>query len=183
MGHLRKLGRKTHFAKLTRILPLKKAWRCCYKGLFVLSPSPPSSVDCVELKLECITPTLHRGGRGEGRCLNLTSYYVSVPRVLTRVVGPPCSISEFPFPTQPPPPARVIRGAFTGVVQSYLTYSIKLLTFSGLTCAITYIFAKSSSEMQNLFEFARTTGNLRASLCKILISSLPTKWISLIIVL
>ena len=87
LGHLRKLGRKTHFAKLTRILPLKKAWRCCYKGLFVLSPSPPSSVDCVELKLECITPTLHRGGRGEGRCLNLTSYYVSVPRVLTRVVA------------------------------------------------------------------------------------------------
>ena len=86
LGHLRKLGRKTHFAKLTRILPLKKAWRCCYKGLFVLSPSPPSSVDCVELKLECITPTLHRGGRGEGRCLNLTSYYVSVPRVLTKVV-------------------------------------------------------------------------------------------------
>ena len=86
LGHLRKLGTKTHFAKLTRILPLKKAWRCCYKGLFVLSPSPPSSVDCVELKLECITPTLHRGGRGEGRCLNLTSYCVSVPRVLTRVV-------------------------------------------------------------------------------------------------
>ena len=86
LGRLRKLGTKTHFAKLTRILPLKKAWRCCYKGLFLLSPSPPSSVDCVELKLECITPTLHRGGRGEGRCLNLTSYCVSVPRVLTRVV-------------------------------------------------------------------------------------------------
>ena len=86
LGHLRELGTKTHFAKLTRILPLKKAWRCCYKGLFVLSPSPPSSVDCVELKLECITPTLHRGGRGEGRCLNLTSYCVSVPRVLTKVV-------------------------------------------------------------------------------------------------
>ena len=86
LGTLEVLGRKTHFAKLTRILPLKKAWRCCYKGLFVLSPSPPSSVDCVELKLGCITPTLHRGGRGEGRCLNLTSYCVSVPRVLTRVV-------------------------------------------------------------------------------------------------
>ena len=67
LGRLRKLGTKTHFAKLTRILPLKKAWRCCYKGLFLLSPSPPSSVDCVELKLECITPTLYRGGRGEGR--------------------------------------------------------------------------------------------------------------------
>ena len=87
LGHLRKLGTKTHFAKLTHILPLKKAWGCCYKGLFLLSPSPPSSVDCVELKLECITSTLHRGGRGEGRCLNLTSYCVSVPRVLTRVVA------------------------------------------------------------------------------------------------
>ena len=87
LGHLRKLDKKTHFAKLTHILPLKKAVGCRYKGLFLLSPSPPSSVDCVELKLECITSTLHRGRRGEGRCLNLTSYYVSVPRVLTRVVG------------------------------------------------------------------------------------------------
>ena len=86
LGHLRKLGTKTHFAKLTRVLPLKKAWGCCYKGLFLLSPSPPSSVDCVELKLECITSTLHRGGRGEGRYLTLTSYCVSVSRVLTRVV-------------------------------------------------------------------------------------------------
>ena len=59
---------------------------CCYKGLFLLSPSPLSSVDCVELKLECITSALHRRGRGEGRCLNLTSYCVSVSRVLTRVV-------------------------------------------------------------------------------------------------
>ena len=80
------LGTKTHFAKLTHILPLKKAWGCCYKGLFLLSPSPLSSVDCVELKLECITSALHRRGRGEGRCLNLTSYCVSVSRVLTRVV-------------------------------------------------------------------------------------------------
>ena len=87
LGHLRKLGAKTHFAKLTNILPLKKAWGCCYKGLFLLSPSPPSSVDCVELKLECITSTLHQGGRGEGRCLNLTSYCINVPRVLTRVVA------------------------------------------------------------------------------------------------
>ena len=87
LGHLRKLGTKTHFAKLTHILPLKKAWGCCYKGLFLLSHSLPSSVDCVELKLEYITSTLHRGGRGEGRCLNLTSYCVSVPRVLTRVVS------------------------------------------------------------------------------------------------
>ena len=86
LGHLRKLGTQTHFANLTHILPLKNAWGCCYKGLFLLSPSPPSSVDCDELKFEYITSTLHRGGRGEGRCLNLTSYCVSVPRVLTRVV-------------------------------------------------------------------------------------------------
>ena len=83
---MRKLGTKTHFAKLTHILPLKKAWGCCYKGLFLLSPSPPSSVDCVEVKLEYITPTLHQGGRGKGRCLNLRSYCASVPKVLTSVV-------------------------------------------------------------------------------------------------
>ena len=63
LEHLRKLGTKAHFAKLTHILPLKKTLGCCYKRLFLLSPSPPSSVDCVELKLECITSTLHRGGR------------------------------------------------------------------------------------------------------------------------
>ena len=75
-------------------------------------------------------------------------------------LGPLYSISEFPLPTQPPPPAGVIRGAYTGAVQSYLTFSIKLVTFSGFTCAITYILAKGCSEMQNLFEFARTTENL-----------------------
>ena len=42
LGHLRKSGTETHFAKLPHILPLKKAWGCCYKGLFLLSPSPPS---------------------------------------------------------------------------------------------------------------------------------------------
>ena len=31
LGHLRKLGTKKHFAKLTHFLPLKKAWGCCYK--------------------------------------------------------------------------------------------------------------------------------------------------------
>ena len=67
LGHLRKLGTKTHFAKLTHILPLKKAWGCCYKGLFLLFPSPPSSVDCVELKLECITTKLHPWGQGKGK--------------------------------------------------------------------------------------------------------------------
>ena len=88
LGHLRKLGAMRHFAKLTHILPLQKSLGCCYERIFLLSPSPPNNVDCVELKLECITSTLHRGGRGEERCHIFTSYCVSVPRVLTRVVGP-----------------------------------------------------------------------------------------------
>ena len=49
LGHLWKSGTKTHFAKLTHILPLKKLGDVViYKGLFLLSPSPPSSVDCVK---------------------------------------------------------------------------------------------------------------------------------------
>ena len=36
-----------YFAKLTHILPLKNAWGCSHKELFLLSPSPPSSVDSV----------------------------------------------------------------------------------------------------------------------------------------
>ena len=51
LEHLRKLGTKTHFAKLTHFIPLEKAWGCCYEGLFLLSPSPHSSVDCVEFNL------------------------------------------------------------------------------------------------------------------------------------
>ena len=83
-------------------------------------------------------------------------------------LGPLCSISEFPFPTQPPPPAGVIRGAFPGAVQSYLTFSIKLLTLSDLTCSITYILAKRCcSEMQNLFEFARTTEKFALNRCSL----------------
>ena len=64
LGHLRKLGTKTNFANLTHILPLKKATGYCYKGLFLLSPSPPSSVDCVELKLECTDQHCTGGKRG-----------------------------------------------------------------------------------------------------------------------
>ena len=60
-------------------------------------------------------------------------------------LGPLCSILGFPLPTQPsppPPPAEVIRGAYTGAVQAYFTFSIcKLLTFSGLKCAISLYFA------------------------------------------
>ena len=65
-GHLRKLGTKTHVVKLTRILPLEEARGCCCKGAISAVPSPLSSADCVGLKLECITSTLHRGGGGGG---------------------------------------------------------------------------------------------------------------------
>ena len=37
LGHLRELGTKTHFAKLTHILPLKKAWDVV---MLLLSPIP-----------------------------------------------------------------------------------------------------------------------------------------------
>ena len=36
----------------------------------------------------------------------------------------------------PPSPARVIRGSYTGAVQSYLTFSIKLLTFFWLDISL-----------------------------------------------
>ena len=47
-------------------------------------------------------------------------------------LGPLRSISKFP----PPPPVRIIRGAYTGAVQSYLTFSIKLLTFFWLDISL-----------------------------------------------
>ena len=43
LGHLRKLGTKTHFAKLTHILPLKKAWDAVIRGYFCC-PLLPQSV-------------------------------------------------------------------------------------------------------------------------------------------
>ena len=52
-------------------------------------------------------------------------------------------------------PASVIRGAYTGAVRSYLTFSIKLLTFFWLD--ISLHFSRRCSEMQNLLEVARTT--------------------------
>ena len=51
-----------------------------------------------------------------------------------------------PHPVFPPPPflAGVIRGAYTCAVQAHLTFSIrKLLTFSGLKCAIRQYFAQT----------------------------------------
>ena len=48
-----------------------------------------------------------------------------------------------PHPASPPP-AGVIRGAYTRAVQAYVTFSIcRLLTFSGLKCAISLYFAQT----------------------------------------
>ena len=81
LGTLKKLGTKTHFATYATY-----AWECCYKGLFLRSPSLPSSVDCVALKLECITSTLHRGEE-EGKIPHFDELaLVCVPGVLPRVV-------------------------------------------------------------------------------------------------
>ena len=82
---MRKLDTRTYFAKLTHILiPLKKAWGCCYNGLFLLSPSPPKQ--CWLSWIKTWKHNVNTAPRGKGRCLNLTSYCVSGPRVLTRVV-------------------------------------------------------------------------------------------------
>ena len=61
-----------------------------------------------------------------------------------------CSILGFPLPPAPalspppPPTAGVIRGAYTGAVQAYVTFPIcKLLTFSGSKCAISLYFAQT----------------------------------------
>ena len=40
LGHLRKLGTKTHFAKLTHILPLKKLWDVVIRRYFCCPPLP-----------------------------------------------------------------------------------------------------------------------------------------------
>ena len=61
---LRKIDAETHFAKLTRIRLLLKAWECFCKSLFLMSPSLLSNFDCAEKKkknLECKQSTLHRG--------------------------------------------------------------------------------------------------------------------------
>ena len=70
-------------------------------------------------------------------------------------LGPLCSFLGFSLPTQPPPAhlAGVVRGAYTGAVKAYLTFSIcKLLTFLGFF----YTLSKRCSEMQNLLEVTRT---------------------------
>ena len=71
-------------------------------------------------------------------------------------LSPLCFILGFPLPTQPPPPpARVIRGAYTGAVLAYLTFSICNILCPNIYLA--YTLPKRCSEMQNLFEVTRTT--------------------------
>ena len=60
------------------------------------------------------------------------------PLLLHFRVSPPHSASP------PPRLAGVIRGVYTGAVKASLTFSIcKLLTFSGLKCAISVYFAQT----------------------------------------
>ena len=65
-------------------------------------------------------------------------------------LGPLCSILGFPLPTQPSPslpPASYLPellGRLYGRGSGYLTFSIcKLLSFSGLKCAISLYFAQT----------------------------------------
>lgn len=44
LGHLKKLGTKMHYCKLTHFLPLIKAWECGYKSHFLLPPLPPPQI-------------------------------------------------------------------------------------------------------------------------------------------
>ena len=87
-------------------------------------------------------------------------------------LGPLCSILEFPSPPSlsPDPPDQetgLIRDAYTGAVQQSQgkatrgrgwTFSIKLLTFSGLKCAVSLYF--SQTLLRNA-KFARVCPNCR----------------------
>ena len=87
LRHLRKLGTKMSFAKLTHILPLKNAWGCSHKELlFSAAPLSPKQCWLCWIKMWMHDVNTVPWERGEGRCLNLMSYCISVPRVLTRVV-------------------------------------------------------------------------------------------------
>ena len=78
LGHLRKLGTKMHYCKLTHFLPLIKAWECCYKSHFLLPPLPPPQILIVNTA---------PGDEGRENASFRWAIVLSVPRVLTRVVG------------------------------------------------------------------------------------------------
>ena len=91
LGHLRKLGAMRHFAKLTHVLPLKKKLGMLLWGDISAVPFSPKKCWLCWIKTWMHNVNTAPGGRGE-RCHIFTSYYVSVPRVLTRVVGPQCTV-------------------------------------------------------------------------------------------
>ena len=69
------------------ILPLHLCILCAHLWwVYPLSPSPPSSVDCAELKLECIALTLHQKGNGGGKMPQFDELVCCIPRDLTTVV-------------------------------------------------------------------------------------------------
>ena len=55
LGHLRKLGTKTHFAKSTHIIPLKRLGDVVIRGYFCCPPLPQAVLT---------VSTLHRGEGG-----------------------------------------------------------------------------------------------------------------------
>ena len=72
--------------------------------------------------------------------------YTKVSNNSSKEIASPNICDRPPTPPPSPPPllAGVIRGAYTCAVQAYLTFFIcKLLTFSGLKCAINPYFAQT----------------------------------------
>ena len=69
------------------MLPLHLCILCAHLWwVYLLSPSPPSGVDCAELKLECIALTLHQKGNGGGKMPQFDELVCCIPRDLIRVV-------------------------------------------------------------------------------------------------
>ena len=64
-----------YFAKLTRILPRRRIWECCYKSLFLLSPSPQAML--IALIQECTGGSGGRGGGGENASFWRASAFAS----------------------------------------------------------------------------------------------------------
>ena len=67
--------------KMCVMLPLHLCILCAHLWwVYPLSPSPPSSVDCAELKLECIALTLHQKGNGGGKMPQFDELVCCIPK-------------------------------------------------------------------------------------------------------
>ena len=74
-----------------------------------LKRNSPTHVALGAVPGEFITFPIVPGKYCQGKC-------TTKKQAVCLELGPLCSILEFSLPTQPPPPSRVIRGAFTGAV-------------------------------------------------------------------